>query len=101
MDRGRAVELSLVVLKAYDPEDYVEQIYEIYNCICDDLIYEDEPSLNRSDLTRILERLTANSRHSGKSSLNSVLYGSPSEHEKTRVKGLLESILFSDEDDYY
>jgi len=99
MEIARAVELSLVVLKTYDQEDYLEQIYEIYNCICNDHIYEDEPRLCRNELVRILENLTVNSRHSAKSSLNSVLYGNTSESEKTRVAGLLEKILFSEDED--
>ena len=101
MNRTRAVELSLVALKAYDQDDYVEQIYDIFDCIVENREYEDDPSLSRRQLITILENLTAHSRHSAKHSLKSVLYGNSSESEKKRVKGLLESILFAEEEDYY
>ena len=100
MNRARAVELSLLALKVYDQEDYVEQIYEIYNCICLNKTYEDDPNLNRRQLIQILENLTVNSRHCAKGSLKNVLYGNPSSNEINRVRGLLESILFAEEEYY-
>tara|TARA_B100000212_G_C27378515_1_gene535806 strand:- start:1309 stop:1674 length:366 start_codon:yes stop_codon:yes gene_type:complete len=101
MNRARAVELSLVALKAYDQEDYVEQIYDIFDCICENREYEDDPSLTKHQMVTILENLTANSKHFAKHSLKSVLYSNSSEDEKKRVKGLLESILFTEDEDYY
>jgi hypothetical protein len=100
MNRARAVELSLLALKVYDQEDYVEQIYEIYNCICENKTYEDDPNLSKRQLITILENLTMNSRHCAKGSLKTVLYGNPSSGEIKRVRGLLENILFSEEDYY-
>lgn len=73
MDRIRAVELSLIAQRAYDPGDYIAEIKEIFECITEDKDYDDAPELTKSELITILESLTMDSKHLGKYSIRKLL----------------------------
>ena len=94
MDRSRAVELSLIALRAYDPQDYVMEIHELYKCITENIVYEDEPRLSRKDMINILERLTQDSRHSRKNSLRGLLEANDASRiEKDKIAKLISDIF--------
>ena len=73
MNKSRIVELSLRALRCYDPDDYVAEINEIYDCIVEGRLYEDEPSLTEDDMIDILQSLTSESKHIKKHSLKKIL----------------------------
>ena len=73
MNKSRIVELSLRALRCYDPDDYVAEINELYDCIVEGRLYEDEPSLTEDDMIDILHSLTSESKHVKKHSLKNIL----------------------------
>ena len=94
MNKCRVVELSLRALRCYDPDDYVAEINEIYNCIVDGKSYEDEPSLIKEDLITILENLTRESKNNRKHSLRNVLLSEEAAGKKTEsTRKLLADVL--------
>jgi hypothetical protein len=98
MNRVRAVELSLIAQRAYDPGDYIAEIKEIYRCITESKEYDDAPELSKSQLTKILENLTADSRHPGKYSIRQILIeGEKTKSLRERKKYLerIQDILFT------
>ncbi len=94
MNKCRVVELSLRALRCYDPDDYVAEINEIYNCIVDGKDYEDEPSLCKEDLIAVLENLTRESKNNRKHSLRNVLLTEEAAGKKTEsTRKLLTDVL--------
>lgn len=90
MNRKRAIELSLLALRAYDPGDYVAEINEIFRCITENKEYDDEPTLRRDDLIAILESLTSESKHPLKYSLRSLLEREDKEGKRFALKKILD-----------
>jgi len=98
MNRVRAVELSLIAQRAYDPGDYIAEIKEIYNCITESKEYDDAPELSKSQLINILENLTSDSSHPGKYSIRQILIESEntkSLRERTKYLKRIQDILFT------
>ena len=98
MNRVRAVELSLIAQRVYDPGDYIAEIKEIFRCITENKEYDDAPELSKSELINILENLTSDSRHPGKYSVRQILIeGEKTESSRERKKYLerIQEILFA------
>ena len=94
MMKSRRVELSLRALRCYDPDDYIAEINELYDCIVEKREYEDEPALTEDDMIDILERLTVESTHVKKNSLRNILYRDTTSGQKTAsTRRLLSDIL--------
>ena len=94
MNKSRVIELSLRALRCYDPDDYVAEINEIYDCIVEGRIYEDEPSLSENDMIEILQNLTAESKHVKKHSLKNILINDNMSGKKTAsTRKLLSDVL--------
>ena len=96
MNRVRAVELSLIAQRAYDPGDYVAEIKEIFKCITENKDYDDAPELTKSELITILENLTADSKHPSKYSIRKILIeseNSKSPHKKSESLKTIQAIL--------
>ena len=94
MMKSRRVELSLRALRCYDPDDYVAEINELYDCIVEKREYEDEPDLTENDMIDILERLTIESNHIKKNSLRNILCRDNTSGKKTdTTRRLLSDIL--------
>jgi len=94
MVKTRRVELSLRALRCYDPDDYVAEINELYDCIVEKREYEDEPSLTENDMIDILESLTEESNHIHKNSLRNILHHDNNSGKKTATtRRLLSDIL--------
>lgn len=97
MNRVRAVELSLIAQRVYDPGDYVAEIKEIFKCITENKDYDDAPELKKYELINLLENLTADSNHPSKYSLRQILIeGEKTESLRERKKYLarIQEILF-------
>lgn len=98
MNRIRAVELSLIAQRVYDPGDYLAEINEIFECITENKDYDDAPELTKSELIAILENLTMDSSHSGKYSIRKILaYSETLENisEKKETLKKVHAILFA------
>lgn len=97
MNRVRAVELSLIAQRAYDPGDYIAEIKEIFKCITENKEYDDAPDLSKAELVNILENLTAESAHPNKYSLRKILESSQTANvkEKKRILRTIQDILFA------
>ena len=98
MNRVRAVELSLIAQRVYDPGDYIAEIKEIFQCITENKNYDDAPELDKSQLIDILESLTADSNHPGKYSVRQILIEgekTKSQLEKKMHLKRIQAILFA------
>ena len=98
MNRVRAVELSLIAQRAYDPGDYIAEISEIFECITGGKNYDDAPELTKFELISILENLTADSKHLGKYSIRNILIQSDKSqniNEKKESLKKVQAILFA------
>ena len=94
MHKIRIVELSLRALRCYDPDDYVAEINEIYDCIVEGRSYEDEPSLTEMDMIDILDNLTRESKNTRKNSLRAVLLeDGGTGKKKIKTRQLLSDVL--------
>lgn len=97
MNRVRAVELSLIAQRAYDPGDYIAEIKEIFKCITENKEYDDAPDLTKAELVTILENLTSDSAHPSKYSLRKILKNSETAgiKEKKQILKTVQDILFA------
>lgn len=98
MNRIRAVELSLIAQRAYDPGDYIAEIKEIFQCITENKEYDDAPELSKSELIAILESLTSDSKHPSKYSLRQIITEgekSKSPQKKKEFLEIVQAILFT------
>lgn len=97
MNRIRAVELSLIAQRAYDPGDYIAEIKEIFKCITENKEYDDAPDLSKAELVAILENLTSESDHPNKYSLRKILKSSETANikEKKQILRTVQDILFA------
>ena len=94
MHKVRIVELSLRALRCYDPDDYVAEINEIYECIVEGRSYEDEPSLSEMDMIDILDNLTRESKNQKKNSLRALLIEDiDTGKKKIKTRQLLSDVL--------
>ena len=93
MNRPRAIELSLLALRAYDPGDYVAEINEIFSCIVENRKYDDEPTLSKEDLIGILESLTIESKHPLKYSLRNILSFEDKQEKRNALKKVQDILV--------
>ena len=61
MKKIREVKLSLSTLMYYEPDAYLDEISEIFNCIMENRIYDEAPRLSQQDLIILLEGLEGRS----------------------------------------
>jgi len=62
MHKLQATNLFLMALRQYEPEAYLEEVSEIFNCIMENNAYDNAPDLNQRELIIILESIESNSQ---------------------------------------
>jgi len=94
MSSTSSLELTLLALKSYEFDDFVEEIDEILNCIKHRQTYDNAPTLTIDDLFSVLERMCNRQCSLKPSIFNNSLYDiiyNPASFDRLRLK--VKSIL--------